>query len=56
MPIVDEVCRILYENTPAKKSLRRLLKKAGYYVGYIGKWGVGQPPQDLFVRQVQRLQ
>ena len=25
-----------------------LLKRAGYYVGFIGKWGVGQPPKDLF--------
>jgi arylsulfatase A-like enzyme len=25
-----------------------LLKRAGYYVGFIGKWGVGKPPQDLF--------
>lgn len=25
-----------------------MLKKAGYYLGFIGKWGVGQPPKDLF--------
>ncbi len=24
-----------------------LLKRAGYYVGFIGKWGVGKPPEDL---------
>ncbi len=24
------------------------LKKAGYYLGFIGKWGVGQPPEGLF--------
>lgn len=24
------------------------LKAAGYYLGFIGKWGVGQPPQGLF--------
>lgn len=24
------------------------LKQAGYYVGFIGKWGVGKPPTDLF--------
>jgi len=27
MPVVEEVCRILYENTPPKKSLRRLLNR-----------------------------
>lgn len=25
-----------------------LLKKAGYRLGFIGKWGVGQPPKKLF--------
>ena len=25
-----------------------LLKRAGYYVGFIGKWGVGNPPDGLF--------
>jgi arylsulfatase A-like enzyme len=25
-----------------------LLKQAGYYVGFIGKWGVGEPPKNLF--------
>ena len=25
-----------------------LLKEAGYHVGFIGKWGVGQPPRGLF--------
>ena len=25
-----------------------LLKRAGYYVGFIGKWGVGKPPEGLF--------
>ena len=25
-----------------------LLKDAGYYIGFIGKWGVGQPPKELF--------
>jgi arylsulfatase A-like enzyme len=25
-----------------------LLKQAGYYVGFIGKWGVGKPPEGLF--------
>ncbi len=25
-----------------------LLEQAGYYVGFIGKWGVGAPPKDLF--------
>ncbi|MDA2929718.1 sulfatase [Acidobacteria bacterium AH-259-O06] len=25
-----------------------LLKKAGYRLGFIGKWGVDQPPKDLF--------
>lgn len=25
-----------------------LLKRAGYHVGFIGKWGVGRPPQRLF--------
>jgi len=25
-----------------------LLKSAGYYIGFIGKWGVGRPPRDLF--------
>jgi len=24
------------------------LKEAGYYLGFIGKWGVGQPPKELF--------
>lgn len=24
------------------------LKQAGYYLGFIGKWGVGPPPQGLF--------
>jgi len=24
------------------------LKQAGYYLGFIGKWGVGKPPQELF--------
>jgi arylsulfatase A-like enzyme len=24
------------------------LKQAGYYTGFIGKWGVGDPPKDLF--------
>lgn len=24
------------------------LKRAGYYVGFIGKWGVGNPPKDFF--------
>ena len=24
------------------------LKQAGYHMGFIGKWGVGKPPQDLF--------
>jgi hypothetical protein len=24
------------------------LKKAGYHLGFIGKWGVGKPPQGLF--------
>jgi arylsulfatase A-like enzyme len=24
------------------------LKKAGYHIGFIGKWGVGTPPRDLF--------
>ena len=24
------------------------LKSAGYHLGFIGKWGVGKPPQDLF--------
>ncbi|OHB66100.1 MAG: hypothetical protein A2V70_06915 [Planctomycetes bacterium RBG_13_63_9] len=24
------------------------LKQAGYYLGFIGKWGVGQPPKGLF--------
>ncbi len=24
------------------------LKQAGYYLGFIGKWGVGKPPEDLF--------
>jgi len=24
------------------------LKRAGYYLGFIGKWGVGQPPKNLF--------
>ena len=24
------------------------LKRAGYYLGFIGKWGVGTPPKDLF--------
>jgi arylsulfatase A-like enzyme len=24
------------------------LKQAGYYLGFIGKWGVGQPPEGLF--------
>lgn len=24
------------------------LKKAGYHIGFIGKWGVGKPPSDLF--------
>ncbi len=36
--------------TPAQlaQTYPALLKKAGYYVGFIGKWGVGKPPQDLF--------
>ena len=25
-----------------------VLKQAGYYLGFIGKWGVGQPPEELF--------
>jgi len=25
-----------------------LLKKAGYHIGFIGKWGVAQPPKELF--------
>jgi arylsulfatase A-like enzyme len=25
-----------------------LLRKAGYHVGFIGKWGVGNPPRELF--------
>ncbi|MBN2477509.1 MAG: sulfatase [Pirellulales bacterium] len=25
-----------------------LLKRAGYHIGFIGKWGVGNPPEDLF--------
>ncbi len=25
-----------------------LLKQSGYYVGFVGKWGVGKPPQGLF--------
>jgi len=25
-----------------------MLKKAGYYLGFIGKWGVGKPPDGLF--------
>ncbi len=25
-----------------------LLKDAGYYLGFIGKWGVGHPPEGLF--------
>jgi arylsulfatase A-like enzyme len=25
-----------------------LLKQAGYHLGFIGKWGVGQPPTELF--------
>lgn len=24
------------------------LKEAGYHLGFIGKWGVGKPPEDLF--------
>jgi len=24
------------------------LKSAGYHLGFIGKWGVGKPPEDLF--------
>lgn len=24
------------------------LKQAGYHIGFIGKWGVGNPPKDLF--------
>ncbi len=24
------------------------LKRAGYYLGFIGKWGVGKPPKNLF--------
>ena len=36
--------------TPAQlaKTYPAMLKKAGYYVGFIGKWGVGTPPVDLF--------
>jgi arylsulfatase A-like enzyme len=36
--------------TPAQlaQTYPALLKKAGYYIGFIGKWGVGTPPQDLF--------
>ena len=30
------------------RSYPRLLKKAGYRLGFIGKWGVGQPPKGLF--------
>jgi arylsulfatase A-like enzyme len=25
-----------------------VLKKAGYHTGFIGKWGVGKPPKELF--------
>ena len=24
------------------------MREAGYYLGFIGKWGVGQPPEGLF--------
>jgi arylsulfatase A-like enzyme len=36
--------------TPAQlaQTYPALLKRAGYYIGFIGKWGVGTPPQDLF--------
>lgn len=36
--------------TPAQlaRTYPALLKKAGYYIGFIGKWGVGRPPKDLF--------
>ncbi|MFQ5929589.1 MAG: sulfatase-like hydrolase/transferase, partial [Acidobacteriota bacterium] len=30
------------------RSYPGLLKEAGYRLGFIGKWGVGQPPKDLF--------
>lgn len=30
------------------KSYLGVLKSAGYRLGFIGKWGVGQPPQALF--------
>ncbi|MGQ9576858.1 MAG: sulfatase family protein [Thermoguttaceae bacterium] len=25
-----------------------VLKRAGYYIGFIGKWGVGEPPRQMF--------
>jgi arylsulfatase A-like enzyme len=36
--------------TPAQlaQTYPALLKQAGYYIGFIGKWGVGTPPQELF--------
>ena len=36
--------------TPEQLSLTypALLKSAGYRIGFIGKWGVGRPPKDLF--------
>ena len=30
------------------RSYLGVLKSAGYRLGFIGKWGVGQPPQGLF--------
>jgi len=36
--------------TPAQlaQTYPGLLKAAGYRTGFVGKWGVGQPPQDFF--------
>lgn len=36
--------------TPAQlaQTYPALLRESGYYIGFIGKWGVGQPPKDLF--------
>lgn len=31
-----------------EQSYLGLLKRAGYRLGFIGKWGVGQPPEELF--------